>query len=485
MVIQYHLERSTPESQGIASDAILQLVEALEKQPNELHSFMLLRHGSIVAEGWWSPYQRGYPHLLFSLSKSFTATAVGLAVNEGYFAIDDPVLAFFPDEQPAEVSDFLAALRVRHLLSMSTGHAVDTWASIKNQPNNDWIRTFFEVPIAYEPGTHFLYNTGATYLLSALVQKTTGMKVLDYLQPRLFEPLGIDNPTWAESPQGINLGGVGLSLKTEDIARFGQLYLQKGMWQGNRILPDAWVEAATAFQIANGDTASDSDWAQGYGYQFWRCRHDAYRGDGAFGQYCVVMPEQNAVLAITGGLDVFDMQEPLNRVWEILLPAMHAAPLPDDIPAQQKLSDKLSYLALSPQQGAFTMPIASQVSGQIYAVDANHLDIETIALNFNEADCRVSIKTTMGEETIPCGYGGWQHGYTSLFNGQWLSGATPVIASGAWTAETQFTMLIRLYETPFYYKVVFHFVGHEMLVEAQVNVSLESLAPLLLTAQRR
>ncbi|MEP7292224.1 MAG: serine hydrolase, partial [Chloroflexota bacterium] len=309
------LARTAPEAQGIASSTLLQFVEALENQIHEMHSFVLLRHGSVIAEGWWSPYRCEYPHTLFSLSKSFTSTAVGFAVSEGRFSLDDPVLSFFPDETPADVSEFLATMRVRHLLSMSSGQEIETWSQMVDRPDGNWIRGFMGVPVRHPPGSHFVYNTGATYMLSAIVQKTTGIKLLDYLEPRLFEPLGIKDATWWESPQGITAGGIGLSIKTEEIARFGQLYLQKGAWQGKQLLPEAWVAEATRAQIANGDDP-ERDWTQGYGYQFWRCRHGAYRGDGVFGQFCIVMPEQDAVLAITGGMDVFDMQQPLNLIWE-------------------------------------------------------------------------------------------------------------------------------------------------------------------------
>jgi len=321
MVTRYELPRTSPEQQGIPSSAILRFVEALERQIHEMHSFMLLRHGRVVAEGWWSPYSAVSPHLLFSLSKSFTSTAVGLAIAEGYFSIDDPVLSFFPDEMPAGASDLWVAMRVRHLLSMTSGQASDTWALMVDRPDGNWIKGFFTVPVVHEPGTQFVYNTGASYLLSAIVQKTTGMKLLDYLQPRLFEPLGIGNASWQESPQGITAGGIGLSLTTEDVARFGQLYLQKGMWQGKQLLSETWIVEATRSQISN-DRGGQTDWSQGYGYQFWRCRHAAYRGDGVFGQFCVVMLEQDAVLAMTGGIDAFDAQAPLDLVWEILLPAM-------------------------------------------------------------------------------------------------------------------------------------------------------------------
>ncbi len=203
-------------------------------------------------------------------------------------------------------------MRVRHLLSMSTGHAEDTTRYLREEKDGNWVKAFLAQPVEYEPGTHFLYNSGATYMLSAIVQKLSGLKVVDYLRPRLFEPLGIENPRWETWPQGINTGGWGLNINTEDIARFGQLYLQSGMWHGQRLVPAAWIEEATARQVSNGSNP-DSDWEQGYGYQFWRCRHNAYRGDGAFGQYCLVMPDQDAVLAITSG--VSDMQAVLNVIW--------------------------------------------------------------------------------------------------------------------------------------------------------------------------
>lgn len=479
--VENALQRTSPEQQGIASSAVLQFVEAVERQIHELHSFMLLRHGKVVAEGWWSPYGREYRHVMFSLSKSFTSTAVGLAVAEGHFSIDDPVLSFFPDDAPTEVSEFLAAMRVRHLLSMSTGNAVDTWGYMVNRPDGNWIKAFFDVSVLHAPGTHFLYNTGATYMLSAIVQKTTGMNLIEYLQPRLFEPLGIENATWDESPQRISMGGIGLHIRTEDIARFGQLYLQKGMWQGKQLLSEAWVAEASAFQVANGDDP-DNDWAQGYGYQFWRCRHNAYRGDGAFGQYCVIMPEQDAVLAITGGVDVFDMQPPLELTWNLLLPAMRPDALPDDPDAQAALTTKLSSLALPPVQGQAESPVSAEVSGRTYRFDTNHLNIETITLNFAGSGCTVKVKSAWGEDTIPCGYGEWQRGQTMLFNEPWEFTPKATAISGAWTADDSYTMIVRLYETPFYHTFVYHFAGDDLMVETRVNVSFDAPKTVLLTA---
>src|SRR5215813_6338000 len=342
---QASLPRSSPEQQGISSADILAFVEAADKEIDTMNSFMLVRHGYVVAEGWWAPYDRETPHMLYSLSKSFTSTAVGLAVAEGRFSLDDPVLKFFPEEAPADPSVNLRAMRVRDLLRMNTGNQVEAPIRVDepSKQTDTWVKTFLTHPVPFKPGTHFFYNSPATYMLSAIVQKTTGMTVLDYLRPRLFEPLGFENPTWVASPQGVSAGAYGLFARTEEIARFGQLYLQKGMWDGRRLVPAAWVEAATALQTANG-SSPNSDWDQGYGYQFWRCRHGAYRGDGAFGQFCIVLPEQDAVVAITAG--VRDLQGVLNLAWGKLLPAMKPSPLAADEGAAKELAGTLKGLAL-------------------------------------------------------------------------------------------------------------------------------------------
>ncbi len=471
------LQRATPESQGIASSAILKFVEAVESQIHELHSFMLLRHGQIVAEGWWSPYKREDPHMLFSLSKSFTSTAVGLATAEGCFSLDDKVGSFFPDDVPAKVSKNLAAMKVRHLLSMSTGHDVDTMPALGGSKDGNWTKAFFTVPVVHKPGTHFLYNTGATYMLSAIVQKTTGKKLTEYLKPRLFKPLGIEKAVWESSPQGVNMGGFGLNITTEDIARFGQLYLQKGKWEGKQIILEAWVDEATKSHISNGDNP-ESDWNQGYGYQFWRCRHNAYRGDGAFGQYCVVMPEQDAVLAITSGLG--DMQEPLNIVWDILLPAMKEKAVRANKAAQEALTEKLSRLSIVPVEGKASSTAAAKLSDRVYKLDDNKLNLKSLAFKFAKSGCAITIKRGRTEETIPCGQGAWQAGQTKLFNQPHETKAVPVVTSGGWTAKDTFTFIVRANLTPFFQTFVCKFAGDQLTVETKINVSFEPPTTLVL-----
>jgi CubicO group peptidase (beta-lactamase class C family) len=452
------LPRSTPEAQGVDPVALLAFIEAADKNIDGLNSFMLIRHGQVVAETWWAPYAASSPHSLYSLSKSFTSTAVGLAIAEGKLSIDDEVLKFFPDDAPAEPSANLKAMRVSDLLRMATGHQSEP----PRPANQSWVKAFLAHPVPFKPGTHFLYNTSATYMLSAIVQKVTGQTLLDYLKPRLFDPLGIEKPTWEMSPQGIATGGYGLSIRTEDIAKFGQLYLQKGMWQGKRLVPEAWIEVATTRQVANGSNPK-SDWDQGYGYQFWRCRHGAYRGDGAFGQYCIVLPEQDAVIAITSG--VKDMQAVLNLIWDKLLPAMRASPLPADEATHKKLTDKLKGLTLRPQTGSAT---PAKVLGKKFEFPTNDRKLESITLESEGKDTPVTLVARINgtDQRIACAPGAWQ-------KGKWAWGSLPMqpaAGSGAWTEDDTFTARVCLVETPFIVTFRLKFAGDEVRCEVETNV---------------
>jgi CubicO group peptidase (beta-lactamase class C family) len=455
------LPRSSPEAQGVSSAAILSFIKATDKNIDSLNSFMLLRHGQVVAEGWWSPYSSDSPHSLYSLSKSFTSTAVGLAIAEGKLSLDDEVLKFFPDDAPAEPNANLKAMRVTDLLRMSTGQQTEPPRTAA-QP---WTKTFLAHPVPFKPGTHFLYNTSATYMLSAIVQKATGKTVLDYLRPSLFEPLGIEHPTWETSPQGISTGGYGLSIRTKDIASFGQLYLQKGMWHGKQLVPEAWIEAATARQTSNGSNPK-SDWDQGYGYQFWRCRNGAYRGDGAFGQYCIVLPEQDAVIAITSG--VKDMQAVLNLIWDKLLPAMKSAPLPADEQAEKKLEHTLKGLTLHILESSGS---PAKVLGKKYVFPANDGKLEAITLESDgKEDVTFVVRANGNEQRIVCGRSAWQKGRAA-----WGPlAAQPAAACGAWTADNTFTTKLCFYETPFTLTLNMKFSGEEVRLSSESNVGFGS-----------
>jgi CubicO group peptidase (beta-lactamase class C family) len=467
------LPRSTPERQGISSSAILSFVQAADTGIDMMNSFMLVRHGQVVAEGWWGPYDAKTPHIFYSLSKSFTSTAVGLAVAEGKLSLDDQVLKFFPEDAPAEPSANLKAMRVRDLLRMSAGHQTEAslWSGAPGASNERLTKTFLAHPVPFKPGTHFLYNSPATYMLSAITQKATGTTVLEYLRPRLFDPLGIENPSWLASPQGVSLGAFGLMARTEDIARMGQLYLQKGVWKGKQLIPAAWVAQATALQTSNG-SAPTSDWDQGYGYQFWQSRH-GYRGDGAFGQYMLVLPEQDAVVAITSG--VRDMQSVMNLVWTKLLPAMSKGALAEDIATQRALKTKLATLVVRLPSGRPTTALAAQVSRRWYDLPDNDRGMRAVALDLASGSPALLVRTASGETRTPMGIGTWVRSKTGFTNGinHLLSvpEQTPVAASGAWASDSVFTVKLVAPETPFYSLLTFGFDGDRLLLDGEYNVN--------------
>jgi CubicO group peptidase (beta-lactamase class C family) len=489
------LPRSTPEAEGVSGAGILAFLDGVKRSKHELHSFMLVRHGKVIAEGWWSPYAPEVNHTMYSMSKSFTSSAVGFAVTEGKLRVEDRVVSFFPKDRPEQVSENLAALRVKDLLTMSVGDAKEPTQDMVKEEN--WVKTFLAAPITHPPGSTFMYNSGATYMLSAIVQQVTGQKIVDYLQPRLFGPLGIEGVTWETCPRGINVGGWGLNIRTEGLAKFGQLYLQKGLWQGRQILPSAWVEEATTFKIqqpapANpGRPNAQNDWLQGYCYQFWRSTHRAYRGDGAFGQFTIVMPEQDAVLAMTSESN--NMQGELDLVWEHLLPAMKAGPLPADRQSQAQLRERLASLALARPAGQRTSPTSARVSGRSFKLETNELGLQNASFRFQEDGCRLSFRDAQGDYPIACGRQGWQRGETALPGTppRLVSGGAPksgtkskVAASGAWQDEQTFEIMLRYYETPHHDTVTCRFDGDQAKIAflssiAQMNPTPKDRRPVL------
>ena len=357
------LEVASPESQGVSSGAILRWVEACENtaatngfKNGHLHGFVILRHGRMIAEGTWAPQNTlEKPHMLYSHSKSFTSTAIGFLVDDGKIDIDSRVVSFFPEKAPENPSDNLRQVRVRDLLTMNLG--ADHTDAERDDINGDWVRALLHNKIDREPGTGFKYDSGATHLLAAIAEKVSGKPLMEFLKERLFDPLGMASPWSTVSPAGVACGGWGMNMTTRDMATFGQFLLQRGMWNGKRLLSSEWIDLATARQtwssaivVASRTVGSGSDWAQGYGFQFWRCRHGAFRADGASGQLTVVFPEQDAVVSVSAGLG--DMQRELDLIWENLLPALGAAALAEDESALAKLRAKCASLAL-PLEDAF------------------------------------------------------------------------------------------------------------------------------------
>ncbi|MBD2701541.1 serine hydrolase [Spirosoma sp. BT702] len=477
------LPRNLPETQGVMPGGLLDFVNTVESSKLNVHSLMVVRHGQVVAEGWWAPYAPQFKHTLYSLSKSFTSTAVGMAVAEKRLTVEDKVVKFFPNDVPATISANLAAMRVKDLLTMSTGHDKDTTPALRDATDTSWVKTFLAQPVDHEPGTHFIYNSGATYMLSAIVQKLTGQPILSYLKPRLFGPLGIEGEDWEVSPQGINTGGWGLRVRTEDIAKFGQLYLQKGVWNGKRLIDEAWINDATRFEVQSGGGGNrpkeNNDWQQGYGYQFWRCRNDAYRGDGAFGQYCIVLPKEDAVIAMTS--ETADMGAILDAVWKHILPALRGT---GDKGTQAALTKKLTTLAFAPPAMGSTSPMAAQISGKTFNLADNSLQAKSVTLTFGKDGCIFKLRDNRGDHQVTCGINRWTEGSTTFptlplrITNTLIPGEnnTTVAGSGTWQDANTFVMMWRFIETAHYDTVTCKFDGNSVQVEFQKSLTKISTA---------
>ncbi len=405
------LPRSAPEAEGVDPRALLGLLDAVARTRVALHSLLVLRHGRVVAEGWWHPYRREDRHTVFSVSKTVTATAVGIAQAEGTLTVDDPVLSFFPHLDPGSLQPRAAELRVRHLLAMATGHEVDTMGVMRGLPHADWVRLFFEVPLRHPPGTHFLYNSGASYVLAAALTARTGMDLLDYLEPRLFAPLGIERPPWAHAPSGVVLGGSGVRMRTEDLAALGELYLRRGSWGGTRVLDPAWVDEASAKHVDN--TSAAADWGRGYGYQLWRSRH-GYRADGAFGQFALVLPEHDTVVAITAG-------EPDNTripalVWEHLLPGLTDGPLAEDPDGRARVRERLATLEIAAPPIDADAVRACAIWDRLLVLSFSRLGVARVRLRLHEDRVSAELeRADGGVERIEAGLDAWVPGSSRLW----------------------------------------------------------------------
>ncbi|MFH8901054.1 serine hydrolase domain-containing protein [Streptomyces coeruleorubidus] len=435
------LPADSPAAQGVDASGVHAFLDALEAAPEiEPHSLMIMRHGRLVASGWWAPYTPDRPHLLYSLSKSFTGTAAALAEAEGLLDFDAPVISYFP-ELEAEITDPRSrAMLVRHVASMSSGHERETVDEVYGLDKEEPVRGFLLLPPDRDPGTVFAYNQPATYTLAAIVQRVTGQPLTAYLRPRLLDPLGIGEAFWQRDRAGREIGYSGLHATTDAVARLGELYLRDGVWEGERLLPDGWVARATRPRIPTAGAMGDverQDWDRGYGYQFWISRH-GYRGDGAYGQFCLVLPEHDVVIAATAATG--RMQDYLNLVWRHLLPAFGPEPLPGRDAADEALRERLAGLALPPAPGRPAPPDRAE---------------EWAAAEFRTSD-RGGPALSAG--LVPGADGGWTLALTEGENRLDLRIAAeswtvaekplPTAVSGGWTDSGTLAVEVAFLETP-------------------------------------
>lgn len=415
------LERVLPEQVGVSSQGILNFLESVNDKKINLHSFMLLRHGKIAAEGYYKPFDGELLHNVFSVSKSVTSAAVGIAMGEGLLSLGDKVVDFFPEKLGKGVHKYTAMMTIEHLLSMATVHTKST-----DTRRDDWVEGFLNTPPDHAPGTIFAYDTTGTHTLCAIIQKVTGMTVHEYLKARLFDPIGMGEIQWESCPMNINKGGSGIKCTTEDLARFGQLYLQKGIWEGKRVLPEGWVERSTARHRDTWNTRMMLDGKNGYGYQFWRTRKNSYCAFGMGGQLVVVMPERDAVFVSTANTLLYrdGQQMLLDSMWETLYPAMaEEMPEKDELACGQ-LKQRLDTLALVLPEGKNQSPTALRVSGQRFVLEKNPLEYDACEFTFEGPSSR--LRFYKGEDSVDICFGmnQWTLGNEPFFGHRSASAAT-------------------------------------------------------------
>ena len=457
------LLRSRPEDQGVDPAAIQAFLDDLADAKLELHSFMLSRGGKVVSEGWWRPYSAPRPHMMHSLTKSVTACAVGLALAEKRFAMTDKVISFFPEHLPPVVSGNLAAMTVRDLLTMRTGHAIETSGAEWRPLKTSWVAEFFKIPVVYKPNTHFQYTSAATYMLSAIITKTTGMRLRDYLEPRLFQPLGITDVHWDLGPDNINPGANGLSWRTADIQKLCMLHAQGGRWNGRQVLPADWVAAATRREDGDAD----------YGFQWWIGPGDAYYCLGLFCQVGLVFPHHDAVLSFTAAIDGSRLILPY--VWKHFPSAFAAGPIPRKDAAYLGLRERIGRLNLLAPIIPTTSPLESKISGRCFEVAPNEDGVKALGFSFADGRCLFTQEDERGTHTIQVGLRDWVEGTTTMtgakLHHEYEPDSMPVVAGAEWIESDLLKMTWQFVESAFRDTVICRFDDDTLTFDRSVNVN--------------
>jgi CubicO group peptidase (beta-lactamase class C family) len=414
------LPRSVPSAERMDAKSVMALLDRLEKRSVECHSLMVVRHGRVVAEGWWAPYCRDRPHLLYSMTKSFTSIAVGFAVADGLLGLDDRIVDVLADHVPAHVSRQARQLSVHHLLTMTTGHRADTLEDAWGLEPADLVKGFLRIPAQDPVGTRHAYNNPTSFVLARMVERVTGRSVPDLLDDRLFGPMGVRHAEWDRVASGATFGFTGLHLTTEAVAAFGEVLLRHGRWRGEQLIAREWPELATKRHVDTMQTEDGwrtTDWLQGYGYHFWMSR-TGYRSDGAMGQYCLVIPEHDLIVAMTAAAP--DMRVPLEALWDCLLPGMDVAGSPKD---DWALAERMLLLSLprvtgdsGPGRSATAVIDAS--TGQSALPHGTSVAIDPV-----DGGWRVRFDTGETVVNVDVGHGAWRESAPL---------GRPVIATGAW-----------------------------------------------------
>jgi len=398
-------QTSTPEQQGIDSEQLAKAFDFLEEADANIHSLLIIRNGYVVADAYFYPFTRGTRHDVASVTKSLTSTLVGIAIDKGHIeSLDQPVLGFFPGRTVANLDANKKAMTLEHLLTMTSGleciNAPSEVTLFQMITSPDWIQFMLDLPMSDEPGTRFVYNSGASHLLSAIIRETTGMNALAFAREHLFGPLGISDVDWPLDPQGANNHGWGdLQVTPHDMAKLGYLYLNDGVWEGTRVLSPEWVAAATSKHVS-----TTVDHHNRYGYLWWIRSAGGYSAVGRGCQRIFVLPENDMIVVVTSGAGGAQERKLQTLLPSFILPAVKSTtPLPANPDGLALLKSKIDEAALDQDERKPVPPLpetARKVSGRTYALDANPYGLMELTLIFekpDEAVLRLSLSPAFSE----------------------------------------------------------------------------------------
>jgi CubicO group peptidase (beta-lactamase class C family) len=452
----------SPESLGIPSRAILNFLQRIDAERINMHGFLLVRHNKIAAEGYWAPWSVDRKHRMYSISKSFVSLAIGMMIDEGKLTLDDRVAEYFSDKLPDTLHPWLAASTVRDLLTMSTAHSRTSYT--RDDP--DWVWTFFNRAPSHPPGTIFSYDTAATVVLTATVERLAGMTFLDYMRPRFLDRIGFSADAWCvRTPEGGSWGGSGVICTLRDLAKVALTCMNGGVWGEEQVLPKGYVSAATAKQIDNAMRGNS-----GYGYQIWRDKENGFSFRGMGSQYAICFPDQEFLftcIADTQGAPAGSAIPAVMR--EELYPHLSDAPLPEDRDTHAALVDKIEQLAVLPLPGNAAVQAAPEIDGAWYTLEDNPMGITRMRLSFEGDQGTWEYTNGQGDNVLRFGIGRQVPGkfpQRNYFGEQigFISGVEyDCLASAAWIDEE--TLNMEVYITDIHLgglRISFGFKGEEI-----------------------
>jgi CubicO group peptidase (beta-lactamase class C family) len=463
-------ETSVPESVGVSSKHILNFLEKAEKNGVMLHSVLMMRRGKVIAEGYYSPFTQNTMHRMYSVSKTFASTAIGLLADEGRISLDDRVSGYFKDKLPGNPHPYILEMSIRDLLKMATPHTTTTYT----EKDRDWVWTFFNTRPSHPPGTVFNYDTSGSHVLTALVERVTGRPFLEYLKDKVLRDLGFSESAWCiKAPEGYSWGGSGVICTTRDTARLALLYMNKGRIGDRQYISEEYVQAAASRQIDNAVSGHrDYMHGNGYGYQIWILRDGAYAFCGMGGQLAICIPKEEFLFVCTGDIQgsahyyagIYEL------LWNEIVERLQPVALPEDEAAATQLMHKLNTLrVVNPLIGETCSPWQEKVNGLRYALDPNPMGIERIGVEFSGKEGTLFIETQEEEKCIKFGMEDYAEGYFPQTNYFGNTIGIPkgemykCIAAARWTQEDK--LVIRCYIIDDYFgnlAITLGFKGEEL-----------------------